>query len=94
MDRPNASGRMSQSPARALVHQGYDRRDWDARRFLVDRVAGEFLEMCGVALTEPETARLMGVTPSACGRILRGLVREGALRQTGDGRYTVADELP
>ena len=94
MNMPKASDRMSQAPSGAPVQHGYDRRDWDARGFLVDRVAGEFLEMRGVALTEPETARLMGVAPPACGRILRGLVREGVLRQTGDGRYTVADGLP
>lgn len=94
MEIPKASGRMSHAPSPAGMHDEYDRRDWDARHFLVDRVAGEFLEMRGVALAEPETARLMGVAPSACCRILRGLVREGALRQTEDGRYTVADELP
>ena len=94
MDAPTAHRRMSQAPSRAPVHPPDDRRDPDARRALVDRIAGEFLEMRGVALTAPETARLMGVPPSACGRILYGLVREGALRQTADGRYTVADGLP
>ena len=50
--------------------------------------------MRGVSLTEPETARLMGVSHAACFRILRGLVGEGSLRQTSDGRYMVADVLP
>jgi DNA-binding IclR family transcriptional regulator len=60
----------------------------------VDRIRGEFLEMRGVSLTERETARLMGVSHAACFRILRGLVAEGSLRQTSEGRYMVADVLP
>jgi DNA-binding IclR family transcriptional regulator len=50
--------------------------------------------MRGVSLTERETARLMGVSHAACFRILRGLVAEGSLRQTSEGRYMVADVLP
>jgi hypothetical protein len=71
-----------------------DRRNHPARRALVDRIRGEFLEMHGVPLTDGEIARLMGVPPAACERILSALIREGALRLNLDGRYLVADPRP
>lgn len=71
-----------------------DRRDHASRRALVDRIRGEFLEMRGVSLTERQTARLMGVPQPACERILRALIREGALRLNFGGRYLVADPRP
>ena len=75
-------------------HAGGDRRNHSARRALVDRIRGEFLEMHGVPLTDGEIARLMGVPRATCERILRTLIREGALRLNFDGRYLVADPRP
>jgi hypothetical protein len=71
-----------------------DRRNHPARRALVDRIRGEFLEMHGVSLTAWEIARLMGVPQVACERILGALIREGAVRLNLDGRYLVADPRP
>lgn len=71
-----------------------DRRNHSARRALVDRIRGEFLEMHGVPLTDGEIARLMGVPQPACERILGALIHEGALRLNLDGRYLAADPRP
>ena len=71
-----------------------ERRNHYARRALVDRIRGEFLEMHGVPLTDGEIARLMGVPQAACERILGTLIREGALRLNLVGRYLAADPRP
>ena len=51
------------------------------------RVRCEFVEMRGFSPTVAQAARLFQLQPDECGRILKGLVEEGFLRQTPDGRF-------
>jgi hypothetical protein len=71
-----------------------ERRDDAGRRRLVDRIRGEFLEMRGLALTARDAARLLGVPPAVCARILHTLITEGSLRLTQDGRYARPEQTP
>jgi hypothetical protein len=52
-----------------------------------DRVRGEFIEMRGFSPTVEQAARLFHLPAHECQEILGGLVREGFLRRTPDGRY-------
>ena len=52
-----------------------------------DRVRGEFFEMRGFSPTVDQAARLFNLPREECRRILRGLVQEGFLHCTADGRY-------
>lgn len=54
---------------------------------VVNRVRGEFAEMQGFSPTVAQAARLFDLSPDECRRILAGLVSEGFLRCTADGRY-------
>ena len=54
---------------------------------LIQRVRGEFVEMRGFSPTVQQAARLFHLTFEECQGILGGLVQEGFLRQTPDGRY-------
>ena len=54
---------------------------------VINRVRGEFVEMRGFSPTVEQAARLFDLSPEECGRILTGLVNEGFLRCTADGRY-------
>jgi len=54
---------------------------------VVDRVRGEFVEMRGFSPTVEQAARLFDLPRDECRRILGGLVQEGFLRCTSDGRY-------
>ena len=54
---------------------------------IIDRVRGEFVEMRGFSPTIQQAARLFDLSVDECGRILSGLVDEGFLKYTADGRY-------
>src|SRR6266404_4934606 len=64
-----------------------ERRNASARAALVHRIRHEFDEMPGTALTLPQATRLFGVAPEVCDRVLLGLVNDGQLRRTQDGRF-------
>ena len=64
-----------------------ERRDILARRALLHRICGEFDEMPGTALTLAQASRLFGLSSEVCDRILRGLVNDGRLWRTADGRF-------
>lgn len=64
-----------------------DYRRTQAVPSVVDRVRGEFFEMRGFSPTVEQAARLFDLPHDECGRILGGLVQEGFLRRTSDGRY-------
>jgi DNA-binding IclR family transcriptional regulator len=64
-----------------------ERRDSGTRWALLHRVWDEFDEMPGTSLTLPQASRLFGVPAEVCDRILVGLVNDGRLRRTPDGRY-------
>ncbi len=68
-----------------------DRQDRSGREALLCRIRGEFLEMPGISLTLPQARRLFDVDEDVCTRILDGLVLEGALMRTPDGRYRRRD---
>ena len=53
---------------------------------LVERVRGEFNEMPGLQLTEAQAARLWGLEPTACRRVVEVLVGDESLRWTASGR--------
>ena len=55
-----------------------------ARQLLL-RIQGEFLEMPGLCLTEPQARRLWGLDPRHCAAVLSALIEDGFLRRTGDG---------
>jgi hypothetical protein len=51
------------------------------------RVQGEFLEMPGLRLTEPQARRLWGLDPQMCAALLRRLVDARFLFETRDGSF-------
>ena len=53
-------------------------------------VRGEYLEMPGLQLTQSQARRLWGLNDLECAKVLAALVKESFLRQTKDGRYTLA----
>ena len=59
---------------------------------VVDRVRGEFVEMRGFSPTVDQAARLFHINREECDRILAGLVDEGFLRRTPDGRYRLPSQ--
>jgi len=58
---------------------------------LIERARGEFLEMPGLRLTAPQAARLWGLEPEKCDRVIEALVGSSFLRWTRDGNITRAD---
>ena len=51
------------------------------------RVKGEFLEMPGLRLTEPQARRLWGLDADSCGALLGRLVDSKFLFQTRNGAF-------
>ena len=58
---------------------------------IVRRVQGEFLEMPGLRLTEPQARRLWALEPSLCNAVLAELVENGFLLRTRDGAFVCVD---
>jgi hypothetical protein len=61
------------------------------REDLVRRVQGEFLEMPGLRLTEPQARRLWALEPSLCSAVLSELVEAGFLLRTREGAFVRVD---
>jgi hypothetical protein len=55
------------------------------------RVKGEFLEMPGLRLTEPQARRLWGLDQDACTALLGALVESNFLFRTRDGAFMRVD---
>lgn len=86
-----AYARLPSSPGTALpVERGNAAADHALRR----RIRSEFEEMPGLSLTLIQGVRLFGVSTDIVARIFRGLVEEGVLRRTPDGRYALDREHP
>ena len=51
------------------------------------RVKGEFLEMPGLRLTEPQARRLWGLDRDSCSALLGALVESNFLFRTRDGAF-------
>ena len=62
-----------------------------AREDIIRRVQGEFLEMPGLRLTEPQARRLWALEPSLCNAVLAELVENGFLLRTRDGAFVRVD---
>jgi hypothetical protein len=58
---------------------------------LVNRVRSEFIEMPGLRLTIRQAARLWGLEPPACEKVIDTLVRAEFLRWTPAGTVTRLD---
>ena len=54
---------------------------------VLNRVQGEFLEMPGLRLTEPQARRLWGLDAASCGALLDALVDAKFLFRTRDGAF-------
>jgi hypothetical protein len=57
---------------------------------VVSRVRGEFIEMRGFSPTVEQAARLFDMSRDECHTVLNGLVQQGFLNLTSDGRYRLA----
>jgi hypothetical protein len=55
------------------------------------RVQGEFLEMPGLRLTQPQAERLWGLDAASCSALLRELVDANFLFKTRDGAFMRVD---
>ena len=66
---------------------GTDRRDRRSREEQLATVVREFDELGGLALTSAQAARLFGLEPGLCARLLGELVDGGFLRRREDGQY-------
>ena len=71
-------------------------RSWNVREpglssaaAVVQRVRAEFSEMQGFSPTAAQAARLFGLAPEECTRVLDLLVRDGFLIRGSDGLYRV-----
>lgn len=59
---------------------------------VLQRVRGEFLEMPGLRLTEPQARRLWNLDAAACEELLRALVDAKFLFRTRDGAFMRAEQ--
>jgi DNA-binding IclR family transcriptional regulator len=59
---------------------------------LITRVASEFRERPGLALTVHEAARLFHLAAQACWQVLDQLQRDGVVERTAAGLYRLARE--
>jgi len=58
---------------------------------LFRRIQGEFLEMPGLCLTQPQACRLWGLDRDTCGTLLSRLVEAKFLTRTRDGAFVQLD---
>ena len=68
-----------------------DRRDHARRDALVRRILSEFDDMPGMALSQKQAGRFLGIDDTACARILAGLMRAGELRRNASTLWVRAD---
>jgi hypothetical protein len=54
---------------------------------MLRRMQGEFLEMSGLRVTEPQARRLWGLDPASCTALLGALVDANFLFRTRDGAF-------
>jgi hypothetical protein len=62
-------------------------------RDVLRRVEGEFLEMPGLRLTEPQARRLWNLDAAACSALLGALVDANFLYKTSDGAFMRVEHL-
>jgi Crp-like helix-turn-helix protein len=71
-----------------------ERRNVAARTTLLCRIRSEFEEMPGLSLTLAQAAKLFGIPPETCSRILAQFAEEGLLCLTINRQYIVRIERP
>ena len=71
-----------------------ERRNMAARTTLLRRIRGEFEEMPGLSLTLGQAAKLFGIPPETCARILAQFAKEGLLCLTINSRYALRIQRP
>jgi hypothetical protein len=84
------SHRMSPLDRLDVKHKPLSIRSLTYKRVPVDvvsRVRGEFIEMRGFSPTIDQAARLFDLSREECDSVLSGLVQQGFLHQTADGRF-------
>ena len=59
---------------------------------LVRRIQGEFLEMPGLRLTEPQARRLWNLDALSCSTVVSALLDAGFLFKTSDGSLMRVDQ--
>jgi len=59
---------------------------------LLQRIQGEFLEMPGLRLTEPQARRLWNLDAISCSRVVSVLLEGGFLFRTPDGSFMHVDQ--
>ena len=59
---------------------------------MLRRVQGEFLEMPGLRLTEPQARRLWGLDAASCDALLGALIDAKFLFRTRDGAFMRIDQ--
>ena len=64
-----------------------ERRDLARREAVLTRIAAEFRGMPGLVLSVPQASRLLGLSESACERILDTLAHDHVLRRRAGGAY-------
>ena len=80
--------RMSLGPG--LFHH----RHHDQRNALARRILAEFDDMPGLALSQKQAGRFLGIDDDSCSRILNVLTREGRLRRNARMQYVRSDTPP
>jgi hypothetical protein len=68
-----------------------ERRNLLKREALIRRIAAEFDEMPGLALSIKQASRFLGLSEDACARVLASLTRSGSLRRNADNLYVRRD---
>jgi hypothetical protein len=69
---------MTYEPVHTPVHTPHE---------VIRRIQGEFLEMPGLRLTEPQARRLWGLDAASCSDLLLTLVNSKFLFRTRDGAF-------
>jgi len=71
-----------------------ERRNVASRTTLLRRIRSEFEEMPGLSLTLGQAAKLFGIPPETCARILAQFAEEGLLCLTINSRYALRIQRP
>jgi hypothetical protein len=58
-----------------------------ARKEMLNRIRGEYMEMPGLRLTHAQAQRLWGLDPQTCASLLASLTDDRFLCQRNDGTY-------
>jgi|RhiMethySRZTD1v2_1073278.scaffolds.fasta_scaffold21293_3 hypothetical protein len=90
---PSISRRVSHPDPLDVKHKPLSIRSLNYPRQPPDvasRVRGEFMEMRGFSPTVEQAARLFDMSRDECNAVLNGLVQQGFLSLTSDGRYRLA----